>query len=491
MTMQFEPITATNGTGVGSARLLMRSRGSGSAIAAGSGEGRAMLGMRSSGRLESTTVIVNPPIPAYGTAQLFGRSSGTGYGQEFGDGEAMLGGTSRGMDGAGGSAMLGMRSSGSDLPELTAYGMLVERESIMYGYGDQWFVTLTDPVVMRGNVVNLPVAVLREVVRVQSEVAARYAGTHRITDRAVFGERLGWIVPILLREGIAVGTGVNPDFLQVVRVVARVLASGQASNIADAIAVVSDGIVFLATTGGLTKAEITDTVVLGAAVETIYAYVARALERVLMRSAATGTQIMVAVVREQVLMGASLTHQAELTMVLRDAVGFVATLSFDDGEYIAWVLNVESKGLSSYTNFPHNSFANIGGRWAGATSQGLEWLDGDDDNGEDIHAFIRSGLHAFGTRLNKGMPEAFIGYASDGTLLLKMVVVDEESGDKHAAIYRLPARGAANIRANRFKVGRGLESVDWAFEIHNVDGAAFDLASVQFRPVILTRRTRG
>ena len=42
-----------------------------------------------------------------------------------------------------------------------------------------------------------------------------------------------------------------------------------------------------------------------------------------------------------------------------------------------------------------------------------------------------------------------------------------------------------------FKVGKGLKAVDFAFVIENVDGADFDLSSIEFRPIYLARRTRG
>ncbi len=52
-------------------------------------------------------------------------------------------------------------------------------------------------------------------------------------------------------------------------------------------------------------------------------------------------------------------------------------------------------------------------------------------------------------------------------------------------------RGAVVNRENRIVFGKGLQSVDWDWVLENVDGADFDIGSIEFRPVILTRRTRG
>jgi hypothetical protein len=277
----------------------------------------------------------------------------------------------------------------------------------------------------------------------------------------------------------------------VARVISRLLASGRAQHELDAVAQLIDAVVFLAIAGGMESATAVDAVALRGTVTAAYQLVARAVERLLMQATASGAQIMTVVVREGLAMRANLDHDADLTMLLRESVGFAATITLDSGEYLAWVVNAESKGLSTYNNYPFNSFAKVGQRYLGAGHDGLYWLDGANDAGTGIHAYIRSGLQAFGTRRLKRIPEAFIGYTSDGTLLLKAIVIDEETQDKSVAIYRLPMRRAVGLTPNRFKLGRGLDSVDWAFELHNVDGADFDLASIEFRPIFMSRRTRG
>jgi hypothetical protein len=38
------------------------------------------------------------------------------------------------------------------------------------------------------------------------------------------------------------------------------------------------------------------------------------------------------------------------------------------------------------------------------------------------------------------------------------------------------------------KIGKGLRSRYWQFELVNIDGADFDLDTIEFHPVLLTRR---
>jgi len=41
------------------------------------------------------------------------------------------------------------------------------------------------------------------------------------------------------------------------------------------------------------------------------------------------------------------------------------------------------------------------------------------------------------------------------------------------------------------RLGWGLQAVDWDFELANVNGADFELHSVEFHPTQLSRRIRG
>lgn len=490
MTMEFLELTVVEGTATGAARRQLRSGGLGSGFAANSGAGGARRRHVSEGELEGGGELEEPTIPAFGLAQRFRHSGGTMSSHEFGTCESVRYRLTRGQEGSVGSARRVRTAVGYAPLDLAAYGFLVKQPPMLSAFGDQWFQLLTDGLAFAGRPVRLPTVVLREVVAVQAARAARYEGTTRVVDAAAFGGRIAWVVQLLVQEGIAVGGSTTGDYQQLVRIVARLLASGRASGVAEALAQIVDGIVLLAATQAVSKAEASDTVMLRALVSALYEVTAHAVGRVLMQDTPAGSQQLVAVMTERVALRATAGGQVDLRILLEESVGFAATLSIDNGEYIAWVLNTESKGLSRYTNYPFNSFARIGGRYFGVASDGVHRLEGDDDNGEDIAAFIRTGLEAFGTRRLKRIPEAFIGYTSDGTLVLKAIIVDEE-GNKSAAIYRLPTRGAANKRANRFKLGRGLESVDWAFELHNADGSDFELGNIEFRPANMTRRTRG
>ena len=51
--------------------------------------------------------------------------------------------------------------------------------------------------------------------------------------------------------------------------------------------------------------------------------------------------------------------------------------------------------------------------------------------------------------------------------------------------------GLTAILPHLLQIKEGLRAVDWDFELENVDGAMFDLHTIQFQPMALSRRTRG
>lgn len=319
------------------------------------------------------------------------------------------------------------------------------------------------------------------------------AVTKLAQDRAVFEDDAMAVVILLLVEGVVFSDAPQATYTQIAAVIAKLVLTGQAQNFAQALVMVLDAMVASDLASAMQRGDLADTIALNAAVEPRYRLIAQLLDRMLTMDLAKGHFTLSALIQDRFVAGADLTQTAQVVQILRDSIGFSFTLAIEGGEYIAWVMNTTSKGVSRYSNYPFNSFMKVGDTQFAVASNGVHRLGGDDDNGVNIDAQIRLGLSALGTRKLKRVPECFIGMSSrdGGTLLIKVITVDELTGDKKAYVYEMVHRPALVTRENRRKFGQGLQSVDWDFEIANVDGKHFDLASVQFRPVILDRRTRG
>lgn len=147
----------------------------------------------------------------------------------------------------------------------------------------------------------------------------------------------------------------------------------------------------------------------------------------------------------------------------------------------AWAINTETNASTRYEGYAFNSFARIGDSYYGAKSDGIHRLEGDTDNGEPIQAMVSFGRQDFGTTAKKRITNAYVGASSAGRLFMRITADGQD--------YTYAARSSSEqLREQRFDVGRGLSANLLEFELYNADGDDFELASVEFAAVALTRR---
>lgn len=170
-----------------------------------------------------------------------------------------------------------------------------------------------------------------------------------------------------------------------------------------------------------------------------------------------------------------------------DQVVLYATLSLGAEEYAGWVLNEGAP--SEYTHYPFNGFCLFDDHYYGTAADGLYLLEGADDNGVPIQGSILTAMQDFGTGKRKMVPDVYIAFTGSNKMVLKVTTTDRVTGAQRTDIYTemVPAAGDGT-QNGRFKIGRGLDSVYWQFELQNVAGGALDIEHLQFRPLVLDKR---
>lgn len=166
-----------------------------------------------------------------------------------------------------------------------------------------------------------------------------------------------------------------------------------------------------------------------------------------------------------------------------------AWVTFRLGEEAAtgWVMNTEGDmPLSEYVGYDFNSFCKVGDIYLGARDEGLYLLDGDTDDGKPIEASVRTMMLDFGSPVMKRVQAAYIGYTSNGKLMLKVRAVSD--GELKEQWYEAKELQAQAPREQMVRVGRGLRSRYWQFELVNINGSDFELANLELHPVYLNRR---
>ena len=176
-------------------------------------------------------------------------------------------------------------------------------------------------------------------------------------------------------------------------------------------------------------------------------------------------------------------------LLAEDTIAFVGKLPLEDGDYSAWVMNAETTGATTYSNFPFNSLLTHENRSYGVTETGLYELTGTDDDGTDIDWSIRTGDINFRSSKDKRTIRAYIYALTDGSLTLK--TVSSDFGARTERNYLIEPRASDSQDDETFrmvKLSRGLQGIWWSFELTSVDGSTVDFKGAEVLPVILVRR---
>jgi hypothetical protein len=149
--------------------------------------------------------------------------------------------------------------------------------------------------------------------------------------------------------------------------------------------------------------------------------------------------------------------------------------------YAGYVLNADNNASSFYEGFDFNSLAKIGPDYYGANPSGVFKLEGSTDAGAQIDAMVNVGTSDAMTARKKSYDSIYLGLTAGGKMVLKVIVDGTE-------YFYEATDSATSMKEVRVVPGKGLQATFWQFELRNQGGADFDVASVEFHPVILTRR---
>jgi hypothetical protein len=141
----------------------------------------------------------------------------------------------------------------------------------------------------------------------------------------------------------------------------------------------------------------------------------------------------------------------------------------DEGVFETLVLNGGRGEISIYSNFNFNSYAKYGGRYYGATQDGIFLLEGEDDAGAPIHSGAKIGPANFGTDREKRLRLVRCG------------------GDCDQAQVRVSGNGKSGqfpVRGGRAAISRAVQGRELLIEI--VDFKSLD--HLEIIPQVLAKR---
>ena len=306
-----------------------------------------------------------------------------------------------------------------------------------------------------------------------------------ITDSAQARDRLRLALTTLVAEGANAGDALSFEQAVLIAEVARALT--QTETFYNAVVALTDVANSLDYSSYADARTVTETANAVDEALLVLTRIAQIMDEATAEDSVTPLlHLMVALSDEATAEDETLSLQHLIALIEEDA-GAWATFKFADEAYTGWVMNTDGeRPLSEYQGFNFNSFAEIGGRYYGAADDGLYLLEGTDDAGTPIDASIKTMMIDFGSAQQKRVQAAYLGYTASGKLLLKVRAVD--GGELKEYWYEAQDLSAQAPREQMVRIGRGLRSRYWQFELVNVDGADFELDAFELYPVVLNRR---
>ena len=145
-----------------------------------------------------------------------------------------------------------------------------------------------------------------------------------------------------------------------------------------------------------------------------------------------------------------------------------------------WVANLATSAHSRYSQYGFNSFAFFDGHYYGCKSDGIYELSGALDGTAPIPWTVTFAETDFGSTMLKRVANVIVGAKSSGPLALKVV-------HDPAHIYAYPVTPSGlDARASRVKIGKGLKSRYWQFELAS-DVERVELEAIDYQPEVMSR----
>lgn len=328
--------------------------------------------------------------------------------------------------------------------------------------------------------------------RAVSRIRAEWTTNGALADSLAFGDQLDAIYRELLTSSMEFGETAGIDHIAMVRLHDALLLDGTCSSSLEAAVLLADAIAFGTMLSAAEILTLADSLEFSDAVAQSYHGAALLVDSLLAGDTGVASASFTVLLSDAIALDAEQTVTMDLLAVLRDGLSFVSHLSFNDEQYIAWAMNVDTRALTKFTNYPFNSFLRTSsGKAYGIAEGALCRLGGGTDAGEPINAKLRLGMSDLGSRRVKRTPAMYLGFTGNGDMYIKAIQASPVDGQREAHIYRMHPRLGDNPETSRRKIGRGLKAVYFDYEIENIEGSDFSIDVIEIHVLPLDRRLRG
>jgi len=179
-------------------------------------------------------------------------------------------------------------------------------------------------------------------------------------------------------------------------------------------------------------------------------------------------------------------------LTLNDTFGVVGTFRIEGEDYLVWGINPKTTGAYKL-KYPKNinSFERIGGKNLIAAADGIYEISGDDDDGTDIEAFLKTGFEDFndperhypGEKIKQLLNAYLVMTAEDETLLK---VISTRRGTAIETWFKCRAKPSV-VSKTQIPLSNSLRSILFQFEISPLKNKPMKIQEVEIIPLFLSR----
>lgn len=493
--IEFGPLPTVHGASEGAVRMSLRAHGVDTLSVLGMSFGDGSLTLRARGLDEGGGAIVIT-IPDYGVMGMTLGGGGLDAAHTSDTGALAQRLRLRGYDLIDqqdvGTGEFTLRLRAQEYTPPTAYGFFVEQSAQVTGYGGIAYERLISGLAFGDTGTVDPILLLRSTFALSDSHAWVNDLLLTLSSNLALNEAFNFIFETAFTSQIDLSEQHTTAADMIIALADLLVLQGEVTTTADALFALASAMVL----GDVLSVgqEITVESVLELAdqlEEEITAVVALLSDFELADELAGGATLTVFVSSDLVLADEqSMTLDA--LMALLDTVGFAVRFTVpgsESGQFVGYAMNLRNAGVTTYQNYPFTGMATVGQLPFAIGEEGLYRLDGDTDAGAPIHARVRTGLMDFNTSLLKRVLNSYIGYTTDGRLVMKVTTSD--GGRKIERWFGLNPRTADSPVDGRFDVAKGIVGLYYGFELANLDGADFELDTIKLWPFIVQRRKSG
>ena len=452
------------------------------------GLAQSVFALTGGGLMEDEEGEIVISVPGTGSATFGFGTGGAFFDVDFGSasGEFFLT-QALGQEGDTARNTFALGAGGFDYALMTAYGFFVEQPAVVTSYGGTIFETLESDLSV-GTQINHQLAyVVSSILRVADAASplARFAVT--VQSSLVYRDFVTIVLSRELNDNLIL-TDLNTSQLRIIGLlVDQLILADETVGRYDALVTVISALLLADRAVVGLDGTLNEDLILNDTLDRDVRIIAEMVSNIELDDELEPILYLFATLEDTFSLADETTVTAALIAELLDTVSFGARARVGSEVFIGYSMNTRLAAVSEYQNYPFNSLAMVGGRRYGAGAAGVYRLEGDDDDGDPIAAHVRTGYLNFEALTH--VINAWIGYTSDGQLILKAITGD--GGTRKENWYRMKARPGGGPVETRFDLAKGLLGTYWAFEIENLDGADFELDIVKIWPLRTQRRYSG